>query len=286
MDKQSILEMIKDREAQLDIEKPILTAADQALMQNMIREINEAVGGRLRGYSDLVDQYIHGAGEIVAKYIFRFEDQGTRASLLLHLVGNKTYSVKPVQDAAEIVWQLYTAYRNSEEFAVWTIRMEYYDAFARLRAKKMADRLIESVRNPLEFNALPRTVKMLAALKKPELEAILLDALADPEKMEKYLRIPAVREQFRFDQHQVEKECRRWSTTSVLKAVVGIQYYPSEMALRLLRESDARKQEEMQKKLLTCKTRTEKYDVKYDYDHIQKVVLKSIGQIEKAFSRR
>ena len=49
MDKQSILEMIKDREAQLDIEKPILTAADQALMQNMIREINEAVGGRLRG---------------------------------------------------------------------------------------------------------------------------------------------------------------------------------------------------------------------------------------------
>ena len=282
MDKQSILEMIKDREAQLDIEKPILTAADQALMQNMIREINEAVGGRLRGYSDLVDQYIQGAGEIVAQYIFRFEAQATRASLLHHLVGNKTYSVKPVKDAAEIVWQLYTAYRNSEEFAVWTIRMEYDDAFARLRAKKLADHLIESVRNPLEFNALPRTVKMLATLMRPELEEILLDALADPGKMEKYLKTPAVREQFGFDQQQVEKECRRWSTTSVLKAVVGIRYYPSERALDLLRLYESGKQAEMQQKLLSCKTRTERYDVQYDYGNIQKIVSESIGQIEHA----
>ena len=282
MDKQSILEMIKDREAQLDIEKPILTAADQALMQNMIREINEAVGGYFRGYSDVVDQYIQGAGEIVAKYIFRFEDQGTRASLLHHLVGNKTYSVKPVKDAVEIVWQLYTAYRNSEEFAVWTIRMEYDDAFARLRAKKLADRLIESVRNPLEFNALPRTVKMLATLMRPELEEILLDALADPGKMEKYLKTPAVREQFRLDQQQVEKECRRWSTTSVLKAVVGIRYYPSERALDLLRLYESGKQAEMQQKLLSCKTRTERYDVQYDYGNIQKIVSESIGQIEHA----
>ena len=180
------------------------------------------------------------------------------------------------------MWQLYTAYRDSEEFAVWTIRMAYDDAFARLRAKKLADRLIESVRNPLEFNALPRTVKMLATLKKPELEEILLNALEEPEKMEKYLKTPSVQERFRFDQQQIEKECRRWSTTSVLKAVVGIRYYPSERALDLLRLYEAGKQAEMQKKLLSCKTRTERYDVQYDYGNIQKIVSESIRQIECA----
>ena len=279
MDKQSILKMIKDKEAELDIVKPILTPADDVLMKDMIRKINDAVGSCFRGYSDIVDQYIEGAGEIVAEYIFQFEDHKIRASLLHHLIGNKTYSIKPVKNAAEIVWQLYTVYRDSADCDIWVIQMSYDDAFVRLRAKKLADRLVEAVRDPLVFSALPRTVKMLAAWKKPELEAILLDVLEHPEKMEEYLKTPAVQERYAFDQRQMERECRRWKTTSVLKAVVGIQHYPSERALGLLNQYEVFKRTEMQQKLLTCKTRTEKYDVKYDYENLLKIVLKSINQI-------
>lgn len=282
MDKKDIIVLIKDHEAELDIEKPIMLPADGLLIQDMVMEINTAVNGRFRGYSDIVDQYIQGAGEIVLKYICLFEEQMVRASLLHHLVGNKAYSIKAVKHAPEIVWKLYEACRDSKEYAVWGVQRYYDDAFVRLRSKVLADRLIESIKNPLEFSALSRTVKMLATWKKPELEAILLDVLENPKKMEEYLKAPAVQGRFGFDQQQMERECRRWNTISVLKAVVGIQHYPSKRAIQLLRQYEVSKQAEMQEKMLACKTRTEKYDVQYDYGHIQKIVSKSIEQINKA----
>ena len=281
MDKKDVIALIKDHEAKLDIEKSVLLPADDVLIHDMVREINAAVNGRFRGYSDIVDQYIQGAGEIVLKYIFRLEKHMTRASLLHHLVGNKTYAIKHVKHAPEVVWRLYEAFRDSEEYVDWGIQQYYDDAFVRLRSKALAARLIASIRNPLEFSALPRTVKMLATWKNPELEPILLDVLEHSEKMEAYLQTQDVRERFAFDDQQIERECRRWSTTAVLKAVIGIQHYPSQRAIQLLRQYEADKLEEMQQKLLACKSRTEKYDVQYDYSHILKTISKSIEQINK-----
>lgn len=282
MDKLEIIEKIKEFEAQLDIDQPVLSQADETLMKQMVQEINAAVGEHFRGYSDIVDRYVAGAGEIVEKYIFQFESHMTRASLLHHLVGNRTYAIKSVNNAAEIVWQLYTDCRTSAEFAEWGIQQYYDDAFVRLRAKVLADRLIESIRNPLEFSALPRTVKMLASWRKPQLEGILLNVLQKPEEMENYLHSLEIQRRFGFDQMQIEKECRRWKSTAVLKAVVGIAYYPSQRAVELLCLYEANKRTEMQEKLLMSKTRTEKYDVKYDYEHILKVISNSIDQIDKA----
>lgn len=276
-----MIALIKDHEAKLDIEKPVLLPADDVLIHDMVREINAAVKGRFRGYSDIVDQYIQDAGEIVLKYIFQLEEHMTRASLLHHLVGNKTYAIKPVEHVPEVVWQLYEAFRDSEEYVVWGIQQYYDDAFVRLRSKALAERLIASIKNPLEFSALPRTVKMLATWKNPELEPVLLDVLEHSGKMEAYLKTQAVQERFAFDHQQIQRECRRWNTTSVLKAVVGIQHYPSERAILLLRQYEAGKQAEMQQKLLACKSRTEKYDVQYDYSHILQTISKSIEQINK-----
>ena len=50
MDKKDIIVLIKDHEAQLDIEKPVLLPADDGLVRDMVREINAAVNGRFRGY--------------------------------------------------------------------------------------------------------------------------------------------------------------------------------------------------------------------------------------------
>lgn len=69
MDKHFVLSKIKDYEAHLDNVAPLMESDDQLIMNELIREINNTCHVKIRGFSDLCDSYIKGAGSIIAKHI-------------------------------------------------------------------------------------------------------------------------------------------------------------------------------------------------------------------------
>lgn len=72
MDKHFVLSKIKDYEAHLDNVAPLMESDDQLIMNELIREINNTCHVKIRGFSDLCDSYIKGAGSIIAKHIIAF----------------------------------------------------------------------------------------------------------------------------------------------------------------------------------------------------------------------
>ena len=47
----------------------LMESDDQLIMNELIREINNTCHVKIRGFSDLCDSYIKGAGSIIAKHI-------------------------------------------------------------------------------------------------------------------------------------------------------------------------------------------------------------------------
>lgn len=276
--------MIKEHEAQLDVSSPVVSKQDAAVLHDMIQEINMACGSNFRGYSDISDSLIAGSGDIVAKWIFHLQSHMTRASLLFHLAGDRQNGVKPIKNCANIIWQLYSDYRVSSEYFDRRIQMEYDAAFVALRSKALSENIVRIADNPLEFSWLPRTMKMVASWKPVGFPKLLRKALEQPELMCEFLSTQDSEIMLRDAGDSIEHECNRWKETASFTAVVGLKYFPSEQNLALLRGFAQQREAEMLIKLAQCHTRTEKYDVEYDYKYGLKVIAKSIAQISKAMS--
>ena len=284
MTKDAIIQMIRDHEAQLDATSPVVSNQDAAVLDSMIQEINEVCGSRFRGYSDMANFLIAGSGDIVAKWIFHVQSHMIRASLLFHLVGDRQNGMKPVRNCADLIWRLYSEYRASSEYFDRRIQMEYDAAFVALRSKALSAYLVHVADNPLEFCWLPRTMKMVASWKPTGFSEVLRKALEQPEAMNMYLRAQSADVKLRDSGDSLERECERWKETASFTAVIGLKHYPSEQNLALLKSFAQYRETEMLEKLAQCQTRTEKYDVEYDYKYGLKVIAKSITHISQALS--
>lgn len=162
MDKHFVLSKIKDYEAHLDNVAPLMESDDQLIMNELIREINNTCHVKIRGFSDLCDSYIKGAGSIIAKHINCFHSHLIRSALVFHLVGSKKHECGRVNGCEQIIWNLYNEYRNSVTFVDNSIMMEYDSAFAQLKSKKLLDQLVSLAQDPYLFSFFPQTMKMLA----------------------------------------------------------------------------------------------------------------------------
>ena len=109
----------------MDNVAPLMESDDQLIMNELIREINNTCHVKIRGFSDLCDSYIKGAGSIIAKHINCFHSHLIRSALVFHLVGSKKHECGRVNGCEQIIWNLYNEYRNSVTFVDNSIMMEY-----------------------------------------------------------------------------------------------------------------------------------------------------------------
>ena len=148
----------------------------------------------------------------------------------------------------------------------------------------MSAKLVHVAENPLEFSWLPRTMKMVASWKPTSFSVALRKALEQPEAMNEFLRSKGNEIKLIDSSDSIERECNRWQETATFTAVVGLKYYPSEQNLALLNTFAQHREDQMHLKLAQCQTRTEKYDVEYDYRYGLKVIAQSIQYMSKAMS--
>lgn len=144
--------------------------SDWQVIRQLLDEVNQFAGTDYNTFAELTFWNIHGTGPIFAKYIWRIHSEMVRMELLSQLVADK------VKDCGELLLQLYTHYKQSEEYPRNRVyREEAYDnAFWRLKSKKIKTELITLAHNPRDAYSLPLTMRMLASWKSSEIKNQLI----------------------------------------------------------------------------------------------------------------
>ncbi len=203
---------------------------DKKRLSSMIEEINRQMGVSIRYLAELDAFHIMGAGEIIANYIGLFSSASVIAILLPQLVLDK------VKDCDQIVFQLYSRFRESEDFisapgkpAPAHIYVRYDNAFRSMKSKRIAGDLIKVVSSPRDAYYLPFTVKMLASWKVPELKTLLLK-FSEPDNISMQdVGLEDNGQSYFPPFSAISRELR-------FSAIGGLRYYPCEETFRVLRQ--------------------------------------------------
>lgn len=148
---------------------------DRELLNELLAEINRAVGTKFRYLAELDNLTVKGSGVIVAKYIERLSSESVRAYLIPQIVCDKP------TDCDKLILSLYRHFKESAEYisvpgepSPAHIYVRYDNAFKDLKPKRIKDELAALVSAPRDAFYLPLTVRMLASWKIPELERLLI----------------------------------------------------------------------------------------------------------------
>lgn len=280
MDKHVVISKIKDCEAHLDNVAPLIGYDDQLIMNELIRDINNSCQVKIRGFSDLCDSYIKGAGLIVTKYINRFHSHLIRSSLIFHLVGNRKYDCERVNGCEQIIWTLLSEYYDSVVFVDNSIMMEFDSAFAQLKSKRFLNPLLTLAKNPYLFSFFPQTMKMLARWKNPSMGKIVMDYFAKPELIKAQIAMSLNR---RCDDNDpvLQREYSRWDSYGQYTVISCLRYYPSTQVLDKLIQFETLTVEDMDAKLSKCYERNDRIQIKDIYSDRLLTIRKSIAEIKK-----
>lgn len=279
MDKHFVLSKIKDYEAHLDNVAPLMESDDQLIMNELICEINNTCHVKIRGFSDLCDSYIKGAGSIIAKHINCFHSHLIRSALVFHLVGRKKHECGRVNGCEQIIWNLYNEYRNSVTFVDNSIMMEYDSAFAQLKSKKLLDQLVSLAQDPYLFSFFPQTMKMLARWRDPSMEKVIMGYFANPGLVKTQIAMSLGRSAD--DASILQREYSRWDSHGQYTVIICLRYYPSIQVLDKLTQFEALTVEDMEKSLSKCCTRNDRIWIKDVYSDRLFTIRKSIAEIKK-----
>lgn len=282
MDKNNVISIIKDHEAVLDLEKPVICGSDQAIMNEMIREINLSCDSsvKLRGFSDVSDLYVRGAGEIVAGYVNRFTSHIVRTALLFHLVGDRKYSCSRIENCESMIWNLYIQYKNSPCYINNSVQMDFDEAFVKMKSKKIMDEMLSLAQSPLDFCWLPRTMLMLARWKIPSVGELLEYYVDHPEVIQEQLRNSDISGRYS-DEESIQKLLSRWNGQGRYTAIIGLKYFPSQRVVTKLKLLEAQIDAQLKEKLSAGVKGKEKISIKDDYSGRLKTIRQSISFIEK-----
>ena len=279
MDKHFVLSKIKDYEAHLDNVAPLMESDDQLIMNELICEINNTCHVKIRGFSDLCDSYIKGAGSIIAKHINCFHSHLIRSALVFHLVGSKKHECGRVNGCEQIIWNLYNEYRNSVPFVDNSIMMEFDSAFAQLKSKKLLDQLVSLAQDPYLFSFFPQTMKMLARWRDPSMEKVIMGYFANPGLVKTQIAMSLGRSAD--DASILQREYSRWDSHGQYTVIICLRYYPSIQVLDKLTQFEALTVEDMEKSLSKCCTRNDRIWIKDVYSDRLFTIRKSIAEIKK-----
>lgn len=207
----------------------IFNDADYRLLQMMISEIN-TLGYDVHYLAEIEAFRLPGLGEIIKKYINKYNSEATRAYLIPQMILDK------VDDCAKLVLDLYLHFKHSDEYiskpekpAPAHIYVRYDNAFKRLKPKRLKKQLIKLVSNPRDAFYLPFTMRMLASWKEEEIKYMLISyldessitaesiGLYDEENRPFFPSLASVRRELKFT------------------AIDGLRYYPSIEIMELIK---------------------------------------------------
>lgn len=202
-----------------ELDNSPLLKEDQAILSSLLHEINDRLGTSISTFAELASLHLHGCGEIVAKYILLFSSESAKMELLHHMVYDR------IDHCGDLLLHLYKHYLQSKATISDVLcREEFYDnAFWRLKSKRIANDLLELIRDPANAYALPLTLKMLSSWKYPCLLECLLgfvdfDNSCEADHLKAY-----------HNYHFICRELR-------ISALSCLRYYPNPEVLTLLNE--------------------------------------------------
>lgn len=200
-----------------ELDNSPLLKEDQAVLSSLLHEINDHLGTSVSTFAELASLHFHGCGEIVAKYILLFSSESAKMELLHHMVYDR------IDNCGDLLLHLYKHYLQSKATVSDVLcREEFYDnAFWRLKSKRIANDLIELIRDPANAYALPLTLQMVSSWKYPCLLECLLgfvdfDNFYEADNLKGY-----------HNYHFICRELR-------ISALSCLRYYPTPEVLTLL----------------------------------------------------
>ncbi len=218
---------------------------DRNILDEMFKEINEAVGGNYHYLAEIDLLYIKGAGSIALKYIEKFSSEGVRAFLLPHIwheVG---------KSSADIIYDLYLHFKESKSYiskpnepSSAFIYVRYDNAFMKLKPKKLKNELLELVRNPRDAFYLPFTTRMLASWKMEQMEDLLISYLDSDNISNEVLGISSD-DKYYPSAEVIKRELK-------FTAITGLKYYPSVKNIELIKQYS----EDADKDIRACAKKT------------------------------
>lgn len=200
----------------------IFNLEDSNMFREMLGEIN-SLGYNIHHLATLDFYTFPNIGEIIKKYIFRFQSEKIRAALLEQMV------VSRLPDCGEILLKLYCNYTESmcQTPANAGIVARYDNAFSHCKPKRIKDKLVTLIAEPINAYQLPLTVKMLSSWKVPQCKEILLRYLHPENITAKELQIAE-------DVNDLTKRLLYRQKQLRCAAIINLRYYPSEEVILLL----------------------------------------------------
>ena len=151
---------------------------DRKLLNEMLCEINLKFGTDLHYLAELDAYRVVGSGEILQRYIGKFEGHFIKAIIITHIACER------LPNAAELAIAAYRNFQESDEYismpnepAPAHIYVRYDNAIRKLKPKKYKYELLELLRTPRDAIYLPFTLRMVASWQLSEFEEVLHDFL-------------------------------------------------------------------------------------------------------------
>lgn len=220
-----LLDAIEREKAGIDY---CYTVEDKAILDEMIKKINERAKTNIQYLAELDFGLAVGVGETVAEYVTRFSSESVRAFLLPQLYLNK------VKDCDRLIIQLYLHFKASDAYvskpdspAPAHIHVRYDSAFKNLKPKRLKSDLLKLAQCPRDAFYLPFTMRMLSSWKMPEMEEILLSYLSEPGVSAKDVGLENLGDNYFPPLSFMRREL-------AFTAIQGLKYYPSEKAAAVL----------------------------------------------------
>ena len=218
---------------------------DRKILDEVFKEINEAVGGNYHYLAEIDLLHIKGAGPIALKYIEKFSSEGVRAFLLPHIWSEVGKS------SADIIYKLYLHFKKSEAYiskpnepSPAFIYVRYDNAFMKLKPKKLKNELLDLIRNPRDAFYLPFTTRMLASWKMEQMEDLLISYLDSDNISNKNLGI-CTDDKYYPSAEVIKRELK-------FTAITCLKYYPSVKNIELIKQYS----EDADKDIRACAKKT------------------------------
>lgn len=158
----------------------VYSEEDRKILDQLFDELNSLMGTDYQYLAELDAFEIKDSAEIIARYITAFSSESVRGYLIPNLATGK------VKDCDRLVLQMYRNFKESDMYiskpglpAPAHIYVRYDNAICTLKPKRLCGDLISLARCPRDAFYLPRSMRMLASWKEPELLEILLQYVAN-----------------------------------------------------------------------------------------------------------
>ena len=204
------------------------SSSDRVILDELFAELNALCQTDFHYLAELDAYNIKGAGELLLKYIDRFESEYIRAILMTQIVDDG------VKNAEQIVLRLYQHFKSSDEYISTQnqpspahIHAKYDNAFCKLKPKKLKDELLSLIATPRDAYYLPLTVQMVASWKIPEVQEILISYLDGSGMTAESVGLPADTEGYYLSLDFIKRQVK-------FSAIAGLKYYPCDKVKKLM----------------------------------------------------